>query len=203
MDRPTSSMMSEEGRLCRIKEFLAHSQVRVRTSLGQDCQDGTAEDGRSQAAGRCQVRLPTLDNESQEVTQEAGWAGTRSSSRGTPGSVRAGPSRTTSGTTSYPRSTVGMVDKIKKEFEKRDKNKEDRRVIKKGRRRNGTNGGEEGGNMVQSLIAQFMIKNKGGNMESSGRELGVMSVKKKRKNMEQCQSNGTGSSSKKAKTSQK
>ena len=96
----------------------------------------------------------------------------------------------------------GRVDRIKKEFEDRNRNKDGQRVKKKGRRRNGTNGGE-GGNMVQSLIAQFIIKNKGGNMDSSGRELGVMSVKKKRKNMEQCQSNGTGSSSKKAKTSQK
>ena len=93
------------------------------------------------------------------------------------------------------------MDRIKREFEDRNRNKDGQRVKKKGRRRNGTNGGE-GGNMVQSLIAQFLIRNKGGNEESFGREQDV-SVEKKRKFMEQCQDNGTGSSSKKAKTSQK
>ena len=56
--------------------------------------------------------------------------------------------------------------------------------------------------MVQSLIAQYMIRNKGGNEESLGREQSVSSVKKKRKCMEQSQPNEKGSSSKKAKTSQ-
>ena len=93
------------------------------------------------------------------------------------------------------------VDRIKKELEDRNRNREGQRVTKKGRRRNGTNGGE-GGNMVQSLIAHYMIRNKGGNEESSGREHSLSSVKKKRKFMEQFQPNETGSSSKKAKTSQ-
>ena len=226
-------VMSEEGRLCHFTEKSAHasSLVQVRRSPGQDCQDSGGEDERSQPAEKCQVRLPLITNSqgtpgSDRSRPSRTPPGTTSCSRtstgprprrmeGSAGRGTGSPSclsrtPTTRGESQSwwthieePQSGTepGRVDRIKREFEDRNRNKDGQRVKKKGRRRNGNNGGE-GRNMVQSLIAQFLIQNKGGNVEGSGREQGV-SGEKKRKLMEQCQYNGTGSSSKKSKTSQK